>query len=64
MCVTELVLTNGNDSVAQTALRQLSDRADGGAETRKPRTPTKTSTLIITSVQRVSSPDSETDGAT
>ncbi|XP_033758789.1 LOW QUALITY PROTEIN: phospholipid transfer protein C2CD2L-like [Pecten maximus] len=37
---------NGVESVAETAIRELMDRS------RKPRTPTKTSTLIITGVKR------------
>ncbi|XP_069118789.1 uncharacterized protein [Argopecten irradians] len=44
---------NGVESVAETAIRELMDRS------RKPRTPTKTSTLIITGVKRASDKPSD-----
>ena len=43
----EVVKINGVESVTETALRALSERS------RNARTPTKTSTLIITGVKRV-----------
>lgn len=43
----ELIMLN-DESVAETAIRELLEKS------RRPRTPTKTSTLIITSVKRVS----------
>ncbi|XP_021354892.1 phospholipid transfer protein C2CD2L-like isoform X4 [Mizuhopecten yessoensis] len=51
----EVLHINGVESVAETAIRELMDRS------RKPRTPTKTSTLIITGVKRTtqSSPTEE-----
>ncbi|KAK7106245.1 hypothetical protein V1264_017519 [Littorina saxatilis] len=54
----ELVVINGVESVADTAIRELMDRS------RRPRTPTKTSTLIITGVKRTieSSPTDESPG--
>ena len=42
-------MINGVDGVAETALGELMDKA----KQRRPRTPTKTSTLIITGVTRV-----------
>ena len=42
-------MINGVESVSDTAIRELMDKA----QSRRPRTPTKTSTLIITGVQRV-----------
>ena len=42
-------MINGAESVSDTALRELKDKSHG----RRPRTPTKTSTLVITGVQRV-----------
>ncbi|XP_060073125.1 titin-like [Ylistrum balloti] len=49
----EHLYINGVESVAETAIRELMDRS------RKPRTPTKTSTLIITGVKRASAEPSE-----
>ncbi|XP_046554285.1 phospholipid transfer protein C2CD2L-like [Haliotis rubra] len=47
----ELIVINGVESVTDAAIRELKD------QTRRPRTPTKTSTLIITGVKRVASED-------
>ncbi len=47
--LSELIMINGVDSVTETALGELMDKA----KERRPRTPTKTSTLIITGVTRV-----------
>ena len=47
--LTEVVHINGVESVAETAIRALSERSKLGRKT-----PTKTSTLIITGVKRVS----------
>ncbi|CAH1796737.1 unnamed protein product [Owenia fusiformis] len=54
----ELVQVNGDETVADTAVRQLTTQRDS-----RPRTPTRTSTLVITSVQRMtdSSPTEDKD---
>ncbi|XP_071111304.1 phospholipid transfer protein C2CD2L-like isoform X3 [Haliotis cracherodii] len=51
----ELIVINGVESVTEAAIRELKDQS------RRPRTPTKTSTLIITGVKRTieSSPTEE-----
>lgn len=49
LALSELIMINGVDGVAETALGELMDKA----RQRRPRTPTKTSTLIITGVTRV-----------
>jgi len=56
--VTPTDVMNGGESVADVAQRELKEKQ----QSRRPRTPTKTSTLIITGVQRVSDRgDSDSD---
>ncbi|ESP01971.1 hypothetical protein LOTGIDRAFT_157105 [Lottia gigantea] len=60
-CVSEMIVVNGiGESVSDAAIRELSDRS------KRPRTPAKTSTLVITGVKRTieSTPTDESGGFT